>query len=204
MEQVCQRCSQVHDRCAGHNRAGSPCRNHPGEGFTVCRMHGGNAPQVQRKAAERVAEAAAAQAVATFGLAVDVSPTDALLEEVHRTAGHVRWLGDQVKELERAALAWGRSKLEIIDASEYPGVNVTETAAVNVWVDLYQRERKHLVDVCKAAIAAGIEERRVRLAEAQGELVGQAIRQILEGLSLTSEQRSRVPDLVRRHLADVS
>ncbi len=43
-------------QCRGHNRAGDPCRMAPIRGATVCRVHGGSAPQVKRKAEERLAE----------------------------------------------------------------------------------------------------------------------------------------------------
>lgn len=43
--------------CNGHTRAGKPCGNPAMKGTTVCRMHGGSAPQVQAKAAERIAAA---------------------------------------------------------------------------------------------------------------------------------------------------
>ncbi len=46
----------------------------------------------------------------------------------------------------------------------------------NVLLDLYERERKHLVAVTTAALSAGIEERGVRLAEEQGRLVDDALR----------------------------
>lgn len=159
----------------------------------------------------------------TYGLQVDVSPTEALLEEVRWTAGHVRWLRDRVQELETAALVWGRTKTEReaggedritfggpeaddedttgwVDASAAPVSKVIETAGPNIWLDLYDRERKHLVNVATAALKAGVEERRVRLAEQQGELVAGAIRAILSDLGLSPEQEARVVEVVPRHL----
>jgi len=46
-------------QCNGTNNAGQPCRMTPIKGGTVCRVHGGSAPQVKRKAEERIAEARA-------------------------------------------------------------------------------------------------------------------------------------------------
>lgn len=40
--------------CHAHRRDRLPCGNHPIRGATVCRMHGGAAPQVRRKAAEQL------------------------------------------------------------------------------------------------------------------------------------------------------
>lgn len=42
-------------RCRGTNRRGTQCGRHAVPGAAVCRMHGGAAPQVQRKAALRLA-----------------------------------------------------------------------------------------------------------------------------------------------------
>lgn len=43
-------------RCRAHARSGKQCGKRPIMGGTVCRMHGGGAPQVKRKAAERLAK----------------------------------------------------------------------------------------------------------------------------------------------------
>lgn len=172
--------------------------DHAGSGR--CKLHGGCSP-ASRIRGQRVA---AEQAVKTYGLALDVSPTDALLEEVRWTAGHVAWLRERVQEVEQQALTWGMTQRVEQSATEFPGVNVTESASPSVWLDLYQRERKHLLDVCKAAISAGIEERRVRLAEHQGSLLASVIRAILNDLSLSPEQTARVPEVVPRHLRAVA
>ena len=41
-------------RCKAHRTDGEPCKLFAIRGGTVCRMHGGRAPQVKRKAAERM------------------------------------------------------------------------------------------------------------------------------------------------------
>jgi hypothetical protein len=192
----CPRCGQPHPRCRAHNKAGTPCMRYPRDGAPVCGRHGGFAPQVIRATERRRQERAAEAAVATYGLPVDIAPTDALLEEVRWTAGHVAWLRTRVAELEADSLVWGTTK------SDHQGA--TEAAAVNVWLDLYQRERRHLLDVCRAAIGAGIEERRVKLAESMGALLASVIRAILDDLDLTPEQQAQVPEVVPRRLRAVS
>ena len=52
-------------RCTAPNRQGHRCGRRPIIGGTVCKMHGGGAPQVQQKAAERM-RALAPKAVQTF------------------------------------------------------------------------------------------------------------------------------------------
>jgi hypothetical protein len=180
------------------NRGRGTCHGSAVADADECRMHLG------RKAADVIAEAEARKAVVTYGLPRDISPTDALLEEVRYTAGHVAWLREKVAELEAADLVWGVTEESDQQATEFPGTNVTRAAKPNVWLQLYQSERKHLVDVTKAAISAGIEERRVKLAEAQGAVLVGVIRAILADLDLSAVQQARVPEVVPRHLRAVS
>lgn len=173
-------------------------------GQDVCGSHGGRAPQVKAAAERRLRQAEAERAVKTYGLPVDISPAEALLDEVKWAAGHVRWLRDRIQEIEQDALSWGKTSEVVKDSGEFPGVDVTHSAAPPVLLELYSRERKHLLDVCKAAIAAGIEERRVRLAESQGALLADVIRRILGELDLTPEQSAKVSEVVPRHLRAVT
>jgi len=194
-------------RCWGYaKKTGNQCGQAAMPGQNVCRLHGGAAPQSRRAAAQRLAEEKARKLVQTYGRKIETTATDALLDEVQWTAGHVAWLRERVQEIESSALAHGADR-------EHPLVwgitkekeggddrGITSEAAPNIWLKIYQQERAHLVIVCAHAIKAGIEERRVQLAEQQGELVARAIRAILGDLMLTPEQQARVPEIVPRHL----
>ena len=189
-------------RCtARSSQTGRRCRKRPMKGATVCETHGGRAPQVKAAAARRLAEQAAAEAVAIYGLPVDVSPTEALLEEVRWTAGHVAWLRARVQEVEERQLTAGVAE-QRIDPEGGKTVIIKTTA--HIWVELYQRERRHLVDVCAAALKAGVEERQIRLAERQGDLVAAAIEAILGDLELSPAQQARVSEVVPRHLRAIT
>lgn len=171
---------------------------HPGHG--PCKLHGGSTTTHVTAGVTAMATAA----VATFGLPREVDPRDALLEEVYRTAGAVDWLHQQVRTLDPDAVIWGKSEEVEKQAGEFPGVDVTHRAAVNVWVELWQKERAHLVKVAKEAISCGIEERRVRLAEQQGAMLAGAIKAILGDLDLSPEQAAKVSVVVPRHLRAVA
>lgn len=171
---------------------------HPGHG--PCKLHGGSTTTHVTAGVTAMATAA----VATFGLPREVDPRDALLEEVYRTAGAVDWLHQQVRTLDPDAVIWGKSEEVEKQAGEFPGVDVTHRAAVNVWVELWQKERAHLVKVAKEAINCGIEERRVRLAEQQGAMLAGAIKAILGDLDLSPEQAAKVSVVVPRHLRAVA
>jgi hypothetical protein len=158
-----------------------------------------------KKAVSVIAESRARDLVETYGRKVETTATEALLDEVQWTAGHVAWLRDRVREIENLEtdpgsgehpLVWGKTRRKT--GGEDWGE--TEEAAPSIWLKLYQQERTHLVKVCSEAIRAGIEERRVRLAEQQGALVAQVIRAILTDLDLSAEQQARIPEIVPRHL----
>ena len=191
---------EEHERfeCTSSRKGGrGDCHGHHlVRGTDKCRMHLG------KKAAPVIAEALARKAVETYGLPRDISPTDALLEEVRYSAGHVAWLRAKVAELEAADLVWGVTEESDKQATEFPGTDTTRSATVNMWLDLYHRERKHLLDLVKTAISVGIEERRVRLEEAKGQVVAELIRRILGRLDLNDAQRDLavqvIPEEFRR------
>jgi hypothetical protein len=182
-------------------QTGKRCKRDPAIGLDKCATHCGLSKAEREAVAERfLAEQKARKAVETYGLPRDISPTDALLEEVRYSAGHVAWLRAKVAELEAADLVWGMTEQVDKGATEFSGVDTTHAASVNVWLDLYFRERKHLLDLTKTAISVGIEERRVRLAEAQGALMNDVIRRILARLSLSAEQSALLPMVVPEEL----
>jgi hypothetical protein len=72
---------------------------------------------------------------------------------------------------------------------------------VNVWVRLYQEWHDRLVRVAKTAIDAGVEERQVRLAEAQAQRLAAVIRAILTDLGYDLEEEN-VRKVVRLRLLE--
>lgn len=193
---ACKRCGQPHERCTAHNRAGHPCRSWPEPDQTVCRLHGGKAPQAIAKAEERRRVAEAGAQVMTLGLSLETTPDQALLDELYRTAGEVAWLDVKVRELDTDDLVWGVTDETKKGSGEFPGTDVTSSAKPNVWYQLWVAARDRLVKVAEACKKANIEERRIQLAEDQGRLIAGAIQQILTALQLTDEQQQRVPQIV--------
>lgn len=116
--------SKALDR-AGHGACGATLRDKAGEdakdkctnakgqgtdhvGFGRCKHHGGASPNGKKHAAlERARhELARAKREGFFGTRVSVDPEQALLEEMQRSVGAVRWLEQAIKgwgELERLA-----------------------------------------------------------------------------------------------------
>ncbi|WP_091320205.1 hypothetical protein [Geodermatophilus ruber] len=167
---------------ARSKQSGEQCKRAPIVGGMVCSMHGGKAPRVRAEAERRERQATLHAAAVTYGLPVEVSPTQALVDEIQWTAGHVAWLRERIQELKQQELTWGRTEYREGAGEKGQEWKSVERAGANVLLDLYERERKHLVAVMTAALSAGIEERRVRLAQEQGRLVADALRGALTDL----------------------
>ena len=185
--------------CGATRKSGAPCKrgagwgtDHPGYGR--CKLHLGRTDNHRKAAQREMAE----DAVVTFGLPREIDPQAALLEEVHRTAGHVAWLQAKVAEFDADDLVWGVTSEVDRAAGEHAGTDTTRKAGANVWLTLYQSERGHLTKVAAAAIAAGVAERQVRIAEQQGQLIAQVLRGVLADLGVAGQPQAGA--VVRKHL----
>jgi hypothetical protein len=197
-------------------RAGRLCRqaaglrtDHPGIGN--CYLHGGSTYS-HRKAAQKVM---AEQMAATYGLPIETTPEEALTQELYRTAGHVAWLGEQIRTLTSDELVWGMAEAKrVADLDEYGSIaalraagreddNVGELyelimkSGISAWVELYLRERKHLSDVAAGMLKIGIEAKRVESIRRQGLQLSAVVRAFVALLGLTPQQMLEVPALLR-------
>jgi hypothetical protein len=127
---------------------------HPG--FGPCRKHLGNTPA--HVAAARKEEAR--RAVAFYGLPREIDPQAALLEELHRTAGHVSYIAYHVaNELEGEP--WSVRKH---------------------WLERYDAERDHMTAVAEKCHRAGIEDRLTSVSEQHADQLATMVRALLVGL----------------------
>ncbi len=140
--------------CGATTRDGGRCKQPARRGGTRCRIHGGSAPQVERKAAERVAEASLAEIARHYGVPRDVAPANALREELARTQGHVDFLEREVasRPLDGQLLA------------------------------VYTAERAHLAKLADAMVRTRLDERRTVLTEQTVEGMEMALTSILREL----------------------
>lgn len=180
-------------------RKGQPCERWPIKGATVCPAHGAATEHVKNAAAERLRRQKMDKAVAKYGLPRDVGAEEALLEELRRTAGIIEFLEEVIRDLDDAdQLVWGVTKTEYVGASEYRGTNETEAAALNIWLELYNRERVHLLNVTKTIISLNIADRQVRIAEDNARIVAEVLRGTLADLGLSTKQPEVAKALGRR------
>lgn len=236
----CPKCGQPHvtrwgtPSCAGHRskvRPYAPCTKSPIPGAATCHLHGSGTGSGRRAAARRLALGEAMGELHRLGVPVDVEPADAMLAMVQEAAGNVAFLRRRIQDLDQ--LLGGPEGNEIIavlgglgkDAGplEIPSGPPAIAARVDprnfraerhVLVAMYDDERERLVRWAKACRDAGVDERRVQLAEDQGRQLAAVLRGTLEaalalvvGLlepSAAQQVRERwaaeVPAIVRRQI----
>jgi hypothetical protein len=140
----------------------------------------------------------------TLGTPREVDPGVALLEEIHRTAGNVAWLANKIRELEDSELVWSKVMEANEEVSGGPGGGYTmqrseNRQTINVWYEIYERERKHLVLASAKALQVGIEQRRIQLAERGVDALETALSAALTDLGL-DPQSAHVRATIGAHL----
>jgi hypothetical protein len=176
---------------------GEQCKKMAIAGGTVCRSHGGGAPQVKAAAARNVvkeslfAELTGHQKI--LGSPIYSDPVTILYDLIALSAGHVAWYKMMVEKLIPDALVWSESQV-----SQGAGgkLSVTQTATVNQWLQLYNAERKFLAELSTKAIAAGLAEREIRMEEERGKMLAETLREILADLELSPDQSERALQIV--------
>lgn len=178
-------------RCAATSKGtGQRCQLWAKPGAVVCFKHGAGAPQVAAKAAVRAE-------IARWGLHdTTVDPGELLLRLVAQSAERVRRYSVELEELveeqslHRALV--GTAQGEFGPQGEY----------IRGLAQLESNERDRCANFCRLAIAAGLAERSVKLAERAGAIMEEILRAVLADpeLGLTPAQRGSVPALIRQHL----
>lgn len=188
-------------RCrATAKHTGEQCKRFPIPGGTVCRYHGGGAPQTLKAAARRREEEKAAREVARFITPINASPSEALLDLVHWTSGEVAYWRARVEEIAaenpKALTSGLTTATEETDPAGLKTTKRTVESQPHVTYRMLVDAQERLARYAAAALRAGIEERRVQLAEQQGALIAGAITRILDALNLTPTQTALIPQIV--------
>lgn len=151
---------------------------HPGVGR--CKLHGGKTPGQNRAAQVEQAR----RDVVLFAARRDVHPAEALLELVQWKAGEVDYWRLRVRELDEKRLTWGKTRRKV--GGEDRGT--TFEARPNVAYVMLRDAERDLASYAAAALKAGVDERRVRLAESQGALIVSVVAASLRGILSLVEQ----------------
>lgn len=188
--------------CKAHKRGTNNtigCRNYAIPGGVVCKYHGGSIQKVAAAAAERVARQRAEDELHRFGVAVKVDPAEELLDLIAHTAGYVRFLRTRVDALMHDDMTWGISRVKE-GGDDY---GTTYEAKPNVWIQMLDHWTEKHSRLLVEALKLKLDERRVKLAEAQGDALIRVLDGVLAELGHNPND-TRIADVVARHLRLVS
>jgi hypothetical protein len=134
------------------------------------------------------------QNASIFGERRPTDPHMALMEEISRTSGIIGWIESHMVEMRD-----GSGMTEDAILTQFTKQNGW---VEGVWMTLYRQEREHLVRTCTAAIKAGVAERRVQIAEQQGQVIVAMMMAFLHDpdLGLSPQQISAGPGIIRKHM----
>lgn len=151
-------------RCSAKRTDGQPCKAWAIHGGTVCRAHGGSAPQVRAKAEQTYRRRLAlAEIERLYGPPGEVDPGEVIARELTRSEALIAWLAD----------------LLVLD--------LDDLESVAAQLEQLRRERAHLATVADRAIRAGIADRQA----AASETFADQLRVALEAMGVDAEARAR-------------
>jgi hypothetical protein len=184
-------------KCWGRSkRTKKQCGKHPIPGSRHCGNHAGS-PKARAHAEVRVE-----LAKWTLGTP-DIDPAQTLLQLLAQSRTRVEQYATRLAQL---VDEHGGDLAEAMVSDQYVMSDSGHLQKVGEYIrglaQLEADERDRCANFARLAIAAGIAERQVRLAEQQGALMATFMRAVLGDaeLGLSPEQRSKVPMVMQRHL----
>jgi hypothetical protein len=194
-----------HRLCNGISKATKkPCEGWALSGSDYCVKHLIN-PQARKKAAVRAE-------LQKWGLGdTTLDPGEVLLRLVSQAANRAEFLAmllqeqyERVETGEQETTLPARLSVFIgrTFALNRDGTPVPIAEAIRALVQLEGEERDRCANFAAKAVAAGLAERQVRLAERTGAMIAEVLRAVLGDpeLGLSDDQRAAVPALLRQHL----
>lgn len=145
-------------------------------------------------------EKRAEREIARLGKQREIHPAEALLESVYLAAGEVDFWRDKLDTIDEDDLTWGRTSQRVGHGPEGPIDVDTFEAKPHVYKVMFDQAQEKLVKYSAAALKAGVDERRIQLAEKQGAMVGEVIKRILDRLDLSRDQQILVGEVVPEEL----
>jgi len=164
---------------------------YPNRGATVCPKHGGNAPQVVAKAAVRAE-------VTRWGLDDEtVDPGTVLLRLVAQSS---RRVASYSAAVQRLADEHDGDITKALTSTKFAatedGGAVPTGEYTRAMVELEERERDRCANFCKIAIAAGLAERQVRMAEQFGAAMAGMVHRALDRAGVPQELRAQTMEAI--------
>lgn len=213
LEEICKDCGKIHktrtgtQACKAHLSGSGktlPCSRPPIAGGFVCRTHGGALKLTQIAATQRLALMSAQGEIADLMRECDIPeqhPIDGLLEVVRVSGSMMRLLTVKVGELAEnpkivEVLVEGKdgelSTKKVAGNDALWGLNSRGEMAPSIYVDLLKVWTERYERACKTALEAGIEERRIRLAEDTSETFFNALAKAVLAAGINPEVRDQL------------
>lgn len=182
-------------KCHGHKQDGSPCGAYAITGGKVCGAHGGRPKQTRSKAVVRAE-------LMSWGLNdATEDPGEVLLRLVTQSARRAARYAEELEELVAES-----PNLRTALIAEAHGEFGPVGEYVRGLATLEATERDRCATFATKAIAAGLAERQVRLAERQGALIADVLRAVLDdpAWGLSDAQKRKAPDIIRAHIRAIA
>ena len=184
----CSKCGQVHRRCTAHKKGTlTPCKNIRMKGQNVCQFHGGKTPAAREAGLRRYAVQKA------------LADSEALI--AHNAEEGV---ADPIKALQilatealgmKDALAARVNALTSVRFEDDKGGEQLRSEVI-----LYERALDRAAKFLDLLARSGFEEKRIMIAQREGQMIVELLRRVFSQINLTPEQETIVGEVVPREL----
>lgn len=142
------------------------------------------------------------QAQVPYAGELQVSPWDAMLAEVRRSAYRVEWIQARVQREadEEAALL---AQEHDWDAIKFAVARGSQSRELREWIKLEREERAHGAAVARGAVSAGLSERYIESVQAEARMIANVLQRALQAAELSPEQWHAATEELRVALAEV-
>lgn len=219
---ICKKCGKIHltwqgrPSCSAHQKHTNPpepCGLNPMKGLNVCRVHGGASPWSKKAAQQRIALMSANGEIANLMRECDIPeqhPIDGLLEVVRVSGSMMRLLTVKVGELaeepeiqevlEENSKTGDISIKRVTNGDAFWGLDKDSQMTPHIYVQLLKTWTERYERACATALSAGIEERRVRLAEDTADTFFSALSKAVAVAGLDSKMQAALNQAMAKEL----
>jgi hypothetical protein len=133
---------------------------------------------------------------------LQVSPWDALLIEVRRSAWRSQWIDERVDAAAKSEQALMAQEHDW-EAEPFAKACDARSRDLREWVKLSREERAHGANVARAAVSAGLSERYIESVQAEARMIANVLQRALQAADVSPEQWEAASEELRVALAEV-
>lgn len=134
---------------------------------------------------------------------LQVSPWDATLQEVRRSAYRVEWIQARVQAQADTEADLHAQQHDWDNPKEFQWAAQAQSRELREWIKLEREERAHGAAVARGAVAAGLSERYIESVQAEARMIANVLQRALQAADLTAEQWHAATEELRVALAEV-